>query len=99
MTSADSPQLPVRTVMLDVPVYSAERGLWRELDSGHVSVDLVGDDVNLCGDRQGLVWLAVQLLALAGEEVPDGYHHHIDRADGELAEGSRSLIIEYVAEL
>jgi hypothetical protein len=89
----------VRTVVLNVPTYSSERGLWRELDDGHFSVELVGDDVNLRGDRQGLVWLAVQLLALAGEGVPDGYHHHIDRTSGELTEDSRNLIIEYDADM
>jgi hypothetical protein len=90
---------PTRTVVLEVPAYSAARGLWRELGDGHVSVELLGEDVNLRGDREGLVWLATQLLALAGEDVPDGYHHHIDRSAGELAEGSRNLIVEYDAEL
>ncbi|WP_157631924.1 Imm32 family immunity protein [Catelliglobosispora koreensis] len=99
MTSANSAQRPVRMLVLEVPAYSDERGLWRELDDGHVSVDLVGEDVNLRADRSGLVWLATQLLALAGEDVPDGYHHHIDRVSGELAEGSLNLIIEYDADL
>ena len=99
MTSASNAQPPVRKLSLEVPAYSDDRGLWRELDDGHVSVELVGEDVYLRGDREGLVWLATQLLALAGEHVPNGCHHHIDRAGGELAEGSRNLIVEYDADL
>jgi hypothetical protein len=88
---------PVRTVVLDVPAYTSERGLWRELGDGRLSVAVAGDEVTVRGDREGLLWLAVQLLALAGEGVPDGYHHHIDRETGELTAESSNLIIEYAA--
>jgi hypothetical protein len=81
-----------RPVTVEVPTYARHRGLpllWP--DSYQLSVARDGY-VNIAGDSAGLRGLAVQLLALAEEEVPPGYASDLDDL-GELDAGSIALTI------
>jgi len=47
------------------------------------------------GDKAGLRGLAVQLLALAEQDVPERYHHRIDDFMLEVDRGSLPVRIEH----
>lgn len=62
---------------------------WRE--GYEIEVKTNGDEVTVSANRDGLLSLAEQLTALAGEA--EGSHIHYDRFNS-LEDGSSQLIIE-----
>jgi hypothetical protein len=89
------PRGPVvtRPVTIEVPTYSSSRGLPRLWpDEYSLKVEIHGGYVNISGDPRGLRGLAAQLLALAEDEVPNGYADDLDDL-GELDAGSVQLTI------
>jgi hypothetical protein len=83
----------MREVTIQVPVYRPDSGLGRPWPpSYHLNVQVHAGHVLIRGDSAGLQGLAVQLLALAGEDVPAGYHGDLDEGI-ELDSGSAGLTI------
>ncbi len=83
------------TVTLEVPVYDAARGLARPWPDEYLLQVLISDGaVTIEGDAAGLRGLAVQLLSLAGADVPPGYAHDLDGyLPAELEPGSAPLVL------
>lgn len=81
---------------LDLPFgsYSAEEGLqlnW--LDGYSLEVRVLGGEVVISANPEGLRSLAAHLLTLAREEVPRGVHAHMEPGL-ELDDGSAPLIVD-----
>ena len=85
-----------REVVVTVPVYDAVRGLTRSWPANYrLSFDVTPHgEVVIRGDKAGLRGLAVQLLALAQDDVPQRYHHRIDDFMLEVDRGSLPVRIE-----
>ena len=85
-----------REVVVTVPVYDAVRGLNRSWPANYrLSFDVTPHgEVVIRGDKAGLRGLAVQLLALAQDDVPQRYHHRIDDFMLEVDRGSLPVRIE-----
>jgi hypothetical protein len=85
-----------REVVVSVPVYDAVRGLSRTWPANYrLSFEVTAHgEVVIRGDKAGLRGLAVQLLALAEQDVPDRYHHRIDDFMLEVDRGSATVRIE-----
>jgi hypothetical protein len=82
-----------RPLTVEIPTYAPSRGLPRLWpDSYQLAVQAHDGYVNIIGDSAGLRGLAVQLLALAAEEVPAGYASDLDDL-AELDAGSVALTI------
>ena len=80
----------------DIPDYKTQSGLVRLWEDGfEITVSTSNNLVHICANREGLVSLAKQLLALSHEGVPSGYHVHFDEYNS-LERGSSELIIEKV---
>lgn len=87
--------IETRDVTVQVPVYRATTGLPRPWPAAYrLSVAILSEAVVIKGDANGLRGLAVQLLALAGDGVPSGYHDHLDPNAGELDVESTEVILE-----
>lgn len=82
--------------MVEVPVYSRERGLARPWPVEYqLAVSVAGEGhVTIEGDPAGLRGLAVHLLSLAEDGVPAGYAHDLDGyLPAELEPGSAPLVL------
>jgi hypothetical protein len=78
---------------INIPEYSGE-GLRSEWEDGfEIEVKSDGDSIFILANKAGLVSLAKQLLTLAQDNVPSGFHFHFDDYNS-LEEGSTELIIE-----
>jgi hypothetical protein len=89
-------EVEARSVTLEVPVYSKERGLARPWPAEYYLAVYVVEKgyVTIEGDPAGLRGLATQLLSLAEREVPAGYAHDLDRSlPAELESGSVPLVL------
>ncbi|WP_406312949.1 hypothetical protein OHA77_31120 [Streptosporangium sp. NBC_01639] len=87
-------EIETKPITLEVPKYSANRGLPRLWPDDYFLQVLVDDDyVTIEGDPAGLRGLAVQLLSLAGSDVPPGYAHDLDDLPAEIEPGSVPLIL------
>lgn len=83
----------MQDVTIQVPVYRSKGGLGRPWPSSYqLQVQIHSGHVLIGGDSAGLRGLAVQLLALAGEGVPAGYHGDLDGGI-ELDAGSAGLTV------
>ncbi len=81
-------------VTLYIPEYSIKSGLKVDWEHGFdINVNLTDGIAIISANKEGLVSLAKQLLALAQEEVPVGCHLHLDEYNA-LREGSCELIIQ-----
>lgn len=81
-------------IEISVPNYEG-KGIpieWEE--NSVISVKLYQEDnvVAIGGNREGLISLARHLLTLAQENVPSGFHVHLDDQNS-LEEGSCELIL------
>jgi hypothetical protein len=85
-----------REVVVSVPVYDPVRGLSRTWPANYrLNFEVTAHgEVVIRGDKAGLRGLAVQLLALAEQDVPDRYHHRIDDFMLEVDRGSATVRIE-----
>jgi hypothetical protein len=85
--------IETRAVTVKVPIYKPDRGLPRVWPDGYaLKVEMHERYVSIVGDANGLRGLAVQLLALAEEDVPTGYADDLDDL-GELDSDSVQLTI------
>ena len=84
-------------IKMQIPKYSPDSGLifcWEE--NSEISTRVEMGDIVIRANKEGLVSLANHLLNLAQDEVPGGYHIHLDEFNS-LEEGSVSLVIEKFA--
>lgn len=90
------PVQSAREVVVAVPVYDPVRGLSRAWPANYrLTFDVTPHgEVVIRGDKAGLRGLATQLLALAEDDVPPGYHHRIDDFMLEVERGSLPVRIE-----
>jgi hypothetical protein len=88
------PRIETHPVSVNVPTYAASRGLptlWP--DDYKLVVKIHGSTVYIAGDAEGLRGLAVQLLALANENVTPGYGTDLLANGIELDAGSAPVSI------
>ncbi|MBT2443326.1 hypothetical protein J7E93_25170 [Streptomyces sp. ISL-36] len=62
-------------------------------EDARIEVRALGREVVIEANAAGLGTLAGQLLALAGDGVPDGAHLHLENGNG-VEEGSVDLVLE-----
>ncbi|RYD96038.1 MAG: hypothetical protein EOP50_07140 [Sphingobacteriales bacterium] len=81
-------------VTISLPDYNPETGYKFQWEDGfEISVSRETDDIIITANKEGLISLAQQLLYLAQDTFPLGYHLHYDESNS-LAEGSAPLIIQ-----
>jgi hypothetical protein len=79
-------------ITIDIPEYTSSLASGY-IDGEHLEVFIdSGGEVGIFGNKEGLTSLAVNLLALAQENVPHGYHQHFSRDYG-LSEDSVDLVV------
>jgi hypothetical protein len=78
---------------INIPEYSGD-GLRSEWEDGsEIEVKSDRGSIVILANKAGLVSLAKQLLTLAQDHVPSGFHFHFDDYNS-LVDGSTELIIE-----
>jgi hypothetical protein len=78
---------------VNIPEYSGS-GLRSEWEDGfEIAVKCDRENIVILANKAGLLSLAKQLLTLAQDNVPPGFHLHFDTYNS-LEEGSTELIIE-----
>lgn len=81
-------------IKLNIPDYSNDKGFKFEWEYGfEIDARMEFGSVVITANKAGLLSLAKQLLTLAQDEVPAGYHLHFDE-NNSLEEGSLELIIQ-----
>jgi hypothetical protein len=79
---------------IEVPEYAPEEGVRLKWDRDFtIDVRVMGNEVVVRANRDGLVSLARHLLHLSQDTVPIGTHFHLD-PDNSLEDTSCSLIVE-----
>lgn len=80
-------------IKLTIPEYS-DQGLRSEWEYGfEIKAGINDGKIIISANKAGLISLAKQMLTLAQDAVPVGYHLHYDESNS-LEEGSVELIIE-----
>lgn len=81
-------------IHINVPDYTSGDSLqfvWD--DNFEITVESDGTQTIIKANQAGLTSLARHLLTLAQQDIPAGYHLHLDDLNG-LEDGSSELIIE-----
>jgi len=80
-------------IKITIPEYS-DQGLKSEWEHGfEIKTEISNDEILISANKAGLISLAKQLLSLAQDDVPMGYHMHYDEYNS-LGESSVALVIE-----
>ncbi|WP_216625402.1 Imm32 family immunity protein [Paenibacillus phytorum] len=81
-------------IEIEIPEYTPEKGLkiyWK--DNFQIKATSLGSDFVIEANKEGLISIATQLLAMAYNNVPSGFHIHYE--DGTcLEDGSARFVIE-----
>ena len=81
-------------VRVEVKEYVDGEALSLSWQSGYkIAVAVAEREIVVKANRAGLISLAAHLLTLAQENVPPGYHLHLDDSNS-LEDGSASLVLE-----
>jgi hypothetical protein len=81
-------------IKIEIPNYSESNGIKNNWENGfEIEVKSIDGVIKIKANKEGLKSLANHLLNLAQDEVPIGYHLHLDE-NNSLKEGSSELIIE-----
>jgi hypothetical protein len=81
-------------IKIKIPKYDPDAGFITDWEYGfEIETKIEEGIIILTANKPGLVSLATQLLALAQDEIPSGYHLHFDEYNS-LEEGSIELIVE-----
>lgn len=81
-------------VLIEVPNYDPSKGFIFNWEYGYEIENRIQDKVVIIkANKAGLISLASQLLNLAQDDFPQGYHLHYDEYNS-LGEGSNEFIIE-----
>ena len=83
-------------ITLEIPQYNSENGFKFEWEKEfEIITKIENEEIIISANRAGLVSLAKQLLSLAQENIPSGYHIHFDEYNS-LEKGSFELVIEKI---
>ena len=83
-------------VKLKIPKYDDEVGLQSSWVDGFIlKTDIIENQIQIHANKAGLISLAKQLLYLAQDETPIGYHYHLDDYNS-LETDSNELIISKI---
>ena len=80
-------------ITVEIPEYKPEVGfrfLWE--DNFEISTHTETNAVLISANKEGLISMARHLLSLAQENIPSGYHIHLDEYNS-LNDGSIELIV------
>jgi hypothetical protein len=81
-------------IKLSIPNYSEEAGFRFEWEYGfEIKVIAEPKAMVIIANKAGLISLARQLLTLAQDEVPSGYHVHYDEGNS-LEDGSAEMVVQ-----
>jgi len=81
-------------IKVEIPQYDKNSGLSNHWEYGfEINVKESNDGLVILANKAGLISLAIQLLTLAQEGVPQGSHFHYDDSNS-LEDGSRALVIQ-----
>jgi len=81
-------------IKIEVPKYDPHTGIkYNWINGFEIEVKNQTGTVVLLANKEGLLSLANHLLNLAQDEIPSGYHLHLDE-NNSLAEKSLELIIQ-----
>ncbi|WP_216626358.1 Imm32 family immunity protein [Paenibacillus plantarum] len=81
-------------IEIEIPEYKPEKGLkifWE--DNFQIKATRLGSDFVIEANKEGLISLATQLLSMAYNNVPSGFHIHYEDVTC-LEDGSASFVIE-----
>jgi hypothetical protein len=81
-------------IEIEIPEYIPEKGLkifWK--DNFQIKATILGSDFVIEANKEGLISLATQLLSMAYNNIPSGFHIHYEDATC-LEDGSASFVIE-----
>lgn len=79
-------------ITVEVPVYR-ESFQFNWTEDFNISTSVAQGTIKIVLNKEGLLSMANHLLNLAQDEIPSGYHLHLDEHNS-LTEGSVELIIE-----
>ncbi|WP_126243751.1 Imm32 family immunity protein [Chitinophaga rhizosphaerae] len=83
----------MKNITISILPYNAQKGLEFKWEAGfEIETKVVNGEIQIEGNAAGLISLANHLLNLAQEEVPGGYHIHLDDLNA-LEDGSVALVI------
>jgi hypothetical protein len=81
-------------ILITIPDYKPETGFKFVWEPGFEIIVEKGEDyVRLSANKEGLISLANHFLNLAQDQIPSGYHFHLDEFNS-LEEGSCELILQ-----
>lgn len=81
-------------IKLEVPEYNPNSGIQCKWEPDFdIEVKYENGVVVLKANKPGLISLANHFLTLAQENIPSGYHLHLDESNS-LEEGSKELIVQ-----
>jgi hypothetical protein len=84
----------IKKMIVEVPNYKLEEGFKFNWSHGfELCLQVDSNVITLSANKAGLLSLANHLLNLAQDEVPSGYHIHLDEYNS-LESGSSDLIIQ-----
>ena len=87
-------KIKIMKIALEIPDYSPDKGFVYNWEGDFdIEVKYENGDVILSANKEGLTSLAKHLLNLAQDQVPNGYHLHLDEYNS-LEEGSVNFIIQ-----
>ena len=83
-------------IKLEIPEYDKNEGFKYSWENGfEIKIETSNNDILIIANKAGLISMARQLLTLAQDKVPDGYHFDLDEYGG-LEDGSKALIIQKI---
>ncbi len=81
-------------IEIDLPDYNEENGIQMVWERGFIiDAQSNNESVVIRANKEGLISLAKQLLIIAQDQIPKGYHFHYDESNS-LENGSCEIIIE-----
>ena len=81
-------------IKIEIPKYTKEAGFKFEWEDGFsIETKYENGLFSIVANREGLISLGKLFFALAQEEIPAGYHLHLDE-NNSLETGSKEIIIE-----
>jgi hypothetical protein len=81
-------------IKMQIPEYAPETGFKYVWESGFkIKVKIDDSIITIVANKEGLISLANHLLNLAQDNIPSGYHLHLD-SDNSLEENSSDLILQ-----
>lgn len=81
-------------IKIDVPKYDPNKGIrYKWENEFEIEVRYKEGTIELIANKAGLISLANHLLNLAQDDIPSGFHLHLDESSS-LEAGSTDLIIQ-----